>query len=285
MTCLGLLWGSFASLPLTAAADISKAEAQVSAIEQRLGGRLGVAVLETESGRHLEHRAHERFPMCSTFKLLAAAAVLHRVDLNQDQLTRFITYTRADLLEYAPVTKAHLDEGGMTLEALCAAAIQQSDNTAGNLLLSTIGGPEGFTRYARSLGDKDTRLDRTEPSLNSALPGDERDTTTGAAMLEDLRSLLLGEALAPAARDQLNRWLAGNETGGAMLRAGLPNDWKIGDKTGRGANGATNDIAILRPPGKQPILIAVYSVGSTAALVDRQKAIAEIGRLVAEVFK
>jgi beta-lactamase class A len=201
-----------------------------------------------EAGQRLEHRALERFPMCSTFKFLAAAAVLHRVDLKQDQLTRFITYTKADLLEYAPVTKAHVDEGGMMLGALCAAAIQQSDNTAGNLLLRAIGGPEGLTRYARSLGDKDTRLDRVEPFLNSAMPGDERDTTTPAAMLEDLRVLLAGDALTPAARDQLDAWLAGNETGVDMLRAGLPKDWKVGDKTGRGANGATNDIAILRPP-------------------------------------
>ncbi len=223
--------------------------------------------------------------MCSTFKLLAAAAVLHRVDLKQERLTRFVTYTRADLLEYAPVTKAHVDEGGMTLGGLCAAAIQRSDNTAGNLLLKAIGGPEGLTRYARSLGDKETRLDRIEPFLNSALPGDERDTTTPAAMVEDLRALLLGDALKPAARDQLDTWLAGNETGADLLRAGLPGDWKVGDKTGRGANGATNDIAILRPPGRQPILVAVYSVGSTASQAERQRAIAEVARLIAKAFK
>jgi len=285
MTCLGLLWESIVSLPSAAAADLSKAEAQVRAIEQKLGGRLGVALLDTGNGQRLEHRARERFPMCSTFKFLAAAAVLHRVDLKQDELTRFITYTKADLLEYAPVTKAHVDEGGMMLGALCAAAIQQSDNTAGNLLLRTIGGPEGLTRYARSLGDKDTRLDRVEPFLNSAMPGDERDTTTPAAMLEDLRVLLAGDALTPAARDQLDAWLAGNETGVDMLRAGLPKDWKVGDKTGRGANGATNDVAILRPSGRQPILVAVYSVGSTASSADRQQAIAEVGRLIAEMFQ
>ena len=264
---------------------MSKAEAQVKAIEQKLSGRLGVALLDTVSSQRFEHRAHERFPMCSTFKFLAAAAVLHRVDLKQDELARVISYTKADLLEYAPVTKVHVDEGGMMLGALCAAAIQQSDNTAGNLLLRTLGGPEGLTRYARSLGDKATRLDRIEPSLNSALLGDERDTTTPAAMLEDLRVLLLGEALTPAARDQLDAWLAGNETGADTLRAGLPKDWKVGDKTGRGANGATNDIAILRPPGRQPILVAVYSVGSTASLADRQQAIAEVGRLIVEMFQ
>jgi len=285
MACLTFVCGALGSLPSAAAADISKAEAQVSTIEVKLGGRLGIALLDLESGQRLEHRARERFPMCSTFKLLAAAAVLHRVDLKQDQLTRFVTYTKADLLEYAPVTKAHIDEGGMTLSALCDAAIQQSDNTAGNLLLKSIGGPAGLTRYARSLGDKETRLDRVEPALNSALPGDERDTTTPTAMVENLRALLLGDALTPAARDQLNSWLAGNETGGEMLRAGLPKDWNVGDKTGRGANGATNDIAILRPPGRQPTVVAVYSVGSTANATDRQNAIAEVGRLIAETFK
>jgi beta-lactamase class A len=279
-----LLLASFVSLFSADAAD-NRAETQLDLIEQKLGAKLGVAVLDVGSGQRLEHRAQERFPMCSTFKLLAAAAVLHRVDLKQERLTRFVTYTRADLLEYAPVTKAHVDEGGMTLGGLCAAAIQRSDNTAGNLLLKAIGGPEGLTRYARSLGDKETRLDRIEPFLNSALPGDERDTTTPAAMVEDLRALLLGDALKPAARDQLDTWLAGNETGADLLRAGLPGDWKVGDKTGRGANGATNDIAILRPPGRQPILVAVYSVGSTASQAERQRAIAEVARLIAKAFK
>ncbi len=188
--------------------------------------------------------------MCSTFKLLAAAAVLHRVDGNEEQLTRVIPYTTADLLEYAPITKEHVKEGGMTLAALCAAAVEYSDNTAANLLLQTIGGPEGFTRYARSLGDQKTRLDRLEPDLNSAVPGDERDTTTPAAMLANLRTLLLGDALSQQSRQLLDGWLAENKTGDELIRAGLPNDWKIGDKTGRGNDGATNDIAIIRPPGK-----------------------------------
>ena len=259
-------------------------EQQLQQVEQRTGGRIGVAALDTGSGRNIRHRAEERFPMCSTFKLLAAAAVLHQVDGGKDKLTRFIPYTKADLLEYAPVTRAHVDEGGMTLDALCAAALQLSDNTAANLLLKTIGGPEGLTRYARSLGDKDTRLDRTEPDLNSSAPGDERDTTTPAAMLGDLNVLLLGDALSPASREQLNRWLSGNSTGAGMIRAGVPKDWQVGDKTGRGANGATNDIAILRPPGKAPILLAVYSVGSAASLDARLGAIAQVARIVSDIL-
>jgi beta-lactamase class A len=260
------------------------AEKRIADIETRVGGRLGVAALETGSGRRLEHRASERFPMCSTFKLLAAAAVLHRVDQKQEQITRVIPYTKADLLEYAPVTTEHVKEGGMTLAALCAAALDYSDNTAGNLLLKAIGGPDALTRYARSLGDQETRLDRLEPYLNSAVSGDERDTTTPVAMLGDLRALLLGEALSPRSRDQLEAWLAGNKTGGEMLRAGLPNDWRIADKTGHGGAGSTNDIALIRPPGKAPILLAVYSVGSTASPKVPSAAIADVARIVAQTF-
>ena len=176
-------------------AGTDAAEKRVEAIEMRLGGRLGVTTLDTGNSRRLEHRASERFPMCSTFKLLAVAAVLHRVDEKAEQLTRFIPYTKAELLEYAPVTTERISEGGMTLAALCAAAVEESDNTAANLLLQTIGGPEGLTGYARSLGDERTRLDRLEPYLNSAVPGDERDTTTPEAMVATLRTLLLGDAL------------------------------------------------------------------------------------------
>ncbi len=187
--------------------------------------------------------------MCSTFKFLAAAAVLKRVDQGKENLQRFVRYGAKDILEYAPVTKAHLKDGGMTLGALCAAAIEQSDNTAGNLLLDAIGGPSGLTNFARKLGDNVTRLDRKEPELNSAIPGDERDTTTPTAMCSDMQRLLLSDVLSKSSRHLLEDWLRRNETGTLMIRAGVPKDWSVGDKTGRGANGATNDIAILRPPG------------------------------------
>ncbi len=258
--------------------------ARLAAIETRVGGRLGVAAIESSSGRKIEHHAQERFPLCSTFKFLAAAAVLHRVNENQDQLTRVVPYTEADLLEHAPVTREHVKDGGMTLSRLAAAAIIRSDNTAGNLLLRTIGGPAGLTRYARTLGDKKTRLDRIEPDLNSALPGDERDTTTPAATLGNMRALLIANALSDVSRALLDSWLAANQTGGDLIRAGVPNDWKVGDKTGRGGNGAINDIAILRPPGREPILLAIYLVGSTASAEVRQAAIADVARLVAETF-
>jgi len=256
----------------------------IEAIETRTGGRIGVAALDTGSGKRLDNRSQERFPMCSTFKFLAAAAVLKRVDEKQDQLDRFIRYDAKDILEYAPITKAHLKDGGMSLGALCAAAIEQSDNTAGNLLLDAIGGPAGVTNFARSIGDQITRLDRKEPELNSAIPGDERDTTSPAAICADIQRLLLGDVLSEPSRHQLEDSLQHNETGARMIRAGVPKSWSVGDKTGRCENGATNDIAILHPPDRAPILIAIYSIGSTASSDDRAAAIAETARVVVESF-
>ena len=255
---------------------------RIAAIETQVGGRIGMAALDTTNSKQVDYRADERFPMCSTFKFLAAAAVLKRVDEKKERLERFVPYGAKEILEYAPVTKEHLKDGGMTLSALCAAAIEQSDNTAGNLLFNAIGGPAGLTNFVRALGDRVTRLDRIEPELNSAIPGDERDTTTPAAICSDMQKLLLDDALSEASRRQLEDWLQHNETGGPMIRAGVPKNWIIGDKTGRGSNGTTNDIAIMRPPGRAPILLAIYSAGSTATANDRAAAIAEVAKIVAE---
>ena len=256
---------------------------RILSIEQRTGARIGVAALDTVSRKRLDYRSEERFPMCSTFKFLAAAAVLKRVDGGQEKLDRFVPYDAKDILEYAPVTKGHLKEGGMTLGALCAAAIEQSDNTAGNLLLDTIGGPTGLTNFARSIGDKMTRLDRKEPELNSASPRDERDTTTPVAMCADMQQLLLGNVLSESSRQQLENWLQHNQTGTLMIRAGVPKTWRtLGDKTGRCGNGATNDIAIVRPPAGAPILVAIYSMGSASSAEDRTAIVAEAARAVVE---
>ena len=255
---------------------------RILSIEKRTGARIGVAVLDTADGKRLDYRSEERFPMCSTFKFLAAAAVLKRIDEKQDQMDRFIRYDAKDILEYAPVTKAHLKDGGMLLAALCAAAIEQSDNTAGNLLLDRIGGPVGLTSFVRSIGDEMTRLDRKEPELNSAIPGDERDTTSPAAMCADMQRLLLGNVLSESSRNQLEHWLQHNETGTLMIRAGVPKTWTVGDKTGRCANGATNDVAIIRPPGHAPILVAIYFIGSTSSPDDRAATLAEVARVIVE---
>ena len=258
---------------------------RILSIEKRAGARIGVAALDTGSGKRLDHRSEERFPMCSTFKFLAAAAVLKRVDGEQEKLDRFISYGAKEILEYAPVTKAHLTDGGMTVGALCAAAIEQSDNTAGNLLLDTIGGPVGLTNFARSIGDETTRLDRKEPELNSAIPGDERDTASPAVICADIQRLLLGNVLSKSSRHQLEDWLQHNETGAQMIRASVPNTRTVGDKTGRCGNGATNDIAIIGSPGHAPILVAVYSIGTPAPADDRAAAIAEVARVVLEFLR
>ncbi|WP_306672509.1 class A beta-lactamase [Geothrix fuzhouensis] len=261
------------------------APARLAALEARAGGRLGVAVLDTGSGRRLDHRGGERFPLCSTFKVLLAGAVLARVDGGQEALNRRVPYGQADLLDYAPVTTAHVAEGGLGVGDLCAAAVEVSDNTAANLLLQTLGGPEAITTFARTLGDPVTRLDRTEPTLNTALPGDPRDTTTPSAMVDTLRVLLLGDALSPASRQRLEGWMVACTTGRNRLRAGLPADWAAGDKTGSGERGTVNDVAILRPPHRAPLLVAVYYTGSTASMDHRNAVLAEVGRILVSVFK
>ena len=201
---------------------LNLANKRLAEIEERQGGRLGVFVRDTGTGATIEHRGDERFPMCSTFKLLAAAAALKRVDEGAERLDRTIAFGPSDLLDYAPIAKAHVAEGAMTLADLCAAAIDWSDNTAANLVLQSIGGPPGFTHFARSLGDNVTRLDRNEPSLNEATPGDPRDTTSPRAMAADMHKVLLGDALSDASRRQLQTWLIGDKVGDKRLRAGLP---------------------------------------------------------------
>jgi beta-lactamase class A len=260
------------------------ANKQLAEIEARERGRLGVFVRDTGTGATIEHRADERFPTCSTFKLLAAAATLKRVDEGAQRLDRTIAFGTSDLLDYAPIAKAHVAQGGMTLADLCAAAIDWSDNTAANLVLQTIGGPAGFTQFARSLGDNVTRLDRNEPSLNESLPGDERDTTSPRAMAEDMRKVLLGDALSDSSRRQLQTWLINDKVGDKRLRAGLPPSWRIGDKTGSGDRGSTNTIAILWPPERAPIIATVYYTESSAPMDARNEIHKEIGALIAETF-
>jgi beta-lactamase class A len=254
---------------------------QLAALERRHGGRLGVAVLDVDSGRRINHRGEERFPMCSTFKWLAAAHVLSRVDHGEERLDRRVVFGKGDLVVYSPVTEKRVGAPGMTMAELCHAAITVSDNTAGNLLLASFGGPAGLTAFARSLGDTRTRLDRTEPELNEATPGDPRDTTTPAMMLADMRTLLLGDALSATSRKQLGDWLVANRTGDERLRAGFPSGWRVGDKTGTSGNGIANDVAIAWPPGRGPVLVAAYYDGRDATSDQRNAVLADVGRIVA----
>nr|AMP54146.1 classA [uncultured bacterium] len=253
---------------------------KLAEIEARLGARLGVAILDTQTGRHWEHRADERFPLCSTFKVLACGAILARADVGQEDLDRRIRFEASDVVTYSPVTQNRVGGEGMTLAELCEAAITQSDNTAGNLILESLGGPHSVTEFARSLGDSVTRLDRWETDLNEAKPGDPRDTTTPKAVLADLQSLILENVLSRQSREQLARWMVANKTGDAKLRAGLPDDWRIGDKTGGGDYGTMNDVAVIWPPDREPLIISVYMTESEASFDDRNAAVADIGRAV-----
>lgn len=281
---------SLPSLPAFAAArspDTLRLANRFAAIETGLGGRLGVAALDTGSGRGLRYRGSERFPMCSTHKFLTVAAILQQTDQGRLSLAERVPYGRADLLAYAPIAKQHIEAGFMSVEALCAAAIEWSDNTAANLLLRLLGGPAGWTRYARSLGDEVSRLDRIEPMMNAADPGDPRDTTTPEAMLGDLHAVLLGGALRPASRRRLEAWLTGSRITRTLLRADLPPGWRVGDKSGSGDHGTRNDIGFLQPPhaaSPTKILAAVYITGASAPLAARERAIAEIGRIIAETL-
>lgn len=232
--------------------------AAVAAAEAKSGGRLGVAVRDAGSGASFAHRGDERFPMCSTFKFLLATQALAEVDAGRLRLDATLPITQADLVAYSPVTKP-LVGGVASIAALCEAAVTLSDNTAANVLLKALGGPAALTAFLRRSGDPVTRLDRNEPTLNEGKSGDPRDTTTPLAMLEDLNRMVLGRVLTPASRDQLAAWLVANRTGDTRLRAGLPKDWRVGDKTGTGGRGiGINDIAVIWPPGRAPLLLTCY---------------------------
>ena len=255
----------------------------LAAIEASVGGRLGVFALDTGSGRTLAHRADERFAMCSTFKWVVAASVLARVDRGELTLAQRLAFGPADLLDYAPVAREHLGEGAIAVETAALAAVTVSDNTAANLLLAQVGGPAGLTAFVRQAGDTVTRLDRTEPTLNANDPGDPRDTTSPRAMVGLMKTVFCGDVLKSASRKRLIEMLVACETGKKRLRAGLPSDWTVGDKTGTGRNNAVNDLAIAIPPGRAPILVAVYMSEGRAdddgAL--HEEGHAAVGRLVA----
>jgi beta-lactamase class A len=267
-------------------ARAGETDARLKALEARLGGRAGLMVLDTGSGQQLTWRADERFAMCSSFKWLLATAVLAKTEQGALTLKQVISYSEKDLagLGVAPITRAHVKEGALSVETLCAAAVEESDNGAANLLLKQVGGPKGLTRYLRRIGDDTTRLDRNEPTLNENRPGDPRDTTTPSAMVKTMRKVLMGDALKPQSRDLLLDWLRNCKTGAKRLRAGLPADWQEGDKTGTGSRGATVDDAIIWPPKRAPILAAAYLSDSSKSVEEREAAMAEMGRLIAETF-
>lgn len=253
----------------------------VAHLEKRSGGRLGIALVDTGGGRRFGWRADERFPLCSTFKFLLVAAILARVDRGAERLDRHLQVRRGALLGNSPFAQSRAG-GTATLAELCEAAISVSDNEAANMLLATIGGPDGYTRFARAIGDHMSRLDRPEPMLGMARAGDLRDTTSPRAMAADFERVLLGRLLQPASTARLNAWLRATTTGTRRLLAGLPDEWSIGHKTGTGANGTSNDVAIIGPPRRPPLILAAYLTGSTLGDSGRDAILAGVARAVAE---
>jgi beta-lactamase class A len=257
-------------------------ESRLKEIEAGVKGRLGIAIIDTKTGRFFGQRELERFPLCSTFKVLAAAFVLDRVDKGEEKLDRRVVITKDDIVANSPVTQDHIGGEGMTIAELCEAAITRSDNTAANLLLKSFGGPEALTKYLRTLGDKATRVDRTEPALNDVPAGDFRDGTTPRAMAYLLQHILLGNVLAKPSETQLIDWMVANKTGDKRIRAGLPSGWNVADKTGT-CDGAASDIAVIWPPGRAPIVVIAYLADSPAPLEAREKALADVAKLAAEL--
>lgn len=252
-------------------------------IETTARGRLGVHIIDTANGREHGWRSDERFLMLSSFKLLASAFVLDRVDRGVEKLERRIRYRQQDLVSWSPVTERHIGGEGLSLAQLCEATITTSDNTAANLILASYGGPAALTTYVRGLGDTVTRHDRMEPMLNNRASGGEPlDTTSPRAMAHTVRTLLLGDALKPSSREQLLNWLLANTTGGKRLRAGVPAGWRMGEKTGT-ANDDANDIGIALPPQRAPIIVTAYLAESATDAATRETALASVGRLLAQV--
>lgn len=254
----------------------------VADYEHKTGGRAGFLAANLSTGHQLAWRANERFAMCSTFKASLAGLVLARVDAGRERLDRSIAFGDADMLSYAPVAKAHLADGAMTVQTMCEAAVELSDNTCANLLLRESGGPQALTAFWRNLGDHASRLDHDEPELNRTQPGNPHDTTTPAAMAHSLSRLATGDELSPPSRDLLVGWLVACRTGAKKLRAGLPPQWRAGDKTGNNGSDASGDVAVAWTPAGAPIVVAAYVQGGKPTARQQDDLFAALGHFVAQ---
>lgn len=245
--------------------------------ESSLQARVGLAVLDTADGQRWQYRADERFPMASTSKALICAALLAR---GQGAMKTAWLVQQESIQSYSPTTEKMVGEY-VPAAQLCAITMRNSDNTAANGVLEMLGGPAAVTSFVRTVGDSVTRLDRNEPTLNEARPGDPRDTTTPQAMVQTLHNLVLGDALEPHARERLIAWLRNNEVGGPLLRAGVPEDWTMADRTGAGGFGTRGVVAVIWPPKRAPLIAAVYVTETEAPMEDSNTAIAMIGKAIA----
>jgi beta-lactamase class A len=276
------LLGLALAAALAPEAQAATAAGALKAIKKRAGGRLGVHILDSQSGKRLTLDDDSRYAMASTFKLPLVASLLWQVDHGAFPLTHILPFDKTDLVANSPIIQKAVEQGvtELTVRDLCGAAVAYSDNAATNVLLKAMGGPDAFTKFMRSLGDETTRLDRMEPDLNSNLAGDERDTTTPHAMVESLLKIFTQNVLTLASRALLIDWMITSRTGVDRVRKGLPKSWQTGDKTGTGQNGAVNDLVVTWPPERRPILIAVYMSESKLDTAHLAAAHAEIGQIV-----
>lgn len=252
-------------------------------LESASGGRLGVSAINTANHAEIQYRQNERFPFCSTSKVMGVAAILQASTRKPNLLQQRIHYKKDDLVTYSPMTEQHLREG-MTVAALCEATLTTSDNTAMNLLMKILGGPQAVTAFARSIENYSFRLDRWEPDLNTAIPNDPRDATSPMAMRVSLQKLVLGHGLPAYQQTLLQSWLQKNTTGASRIRAGVPKTWLVGDKTGTGEYGTTNDIGIIYPPGCKPIVVAIYFTQGIKDAKPQEEVIASATKIVIEDF-
>lgn len=277
------------STPITLLADTQPTQPattiqqKLAALEASADGRIGIAAIDTANNTAIQYRADERFPLCSTSKLMGVAAVLKQSMKDNDLLNQKVTYTEKDIVSYSPITEKNLAKG-MTVSELCMATMTYSDNSAMNLLLKKIGGAGAVNTFARSVGDNKFRLDRPEPELNSAIPGDPRDTSTPAAMQKSLQQLGLGNVLAAAQQKQLQTWLKENTTGNSRIRAAVPKNWVVGDKTGTGEYGTTNDVGIIWPKNCPPIVVAIYFTQNKKEAKPKDDVIASATQLILKEF-
>ncbi|MER2515064.1 MAG: class A beta-lactamase [Candidatus Accumulibacter phosphatis] len=256
----------------------------VQAAENALQARVGMTVFDANTGTTWQYRGDERFPLNSTHKIFSCAALLAKVDGKSLSLDQSVSISKEMLVTYSPITEKSLSPQTMTFGEVCRAAVSYSDNTAANVVFDAIGGTTGFNSYMQSIGDDQTRLDRKEPELNDATPGDERDTTTPNDIVSSLRKILLGNGLSVSSRNVLTQWMLDDQVAGALLRASLPSNWKIADKTGAGGYGSRSIVAVIWPPSKQPVVVGIYVTQTKASLQASNEAIARIGAALKEAI-
>lgn len=263
--------------PPVRALDTARLVAVVQAEESALQARVGMAVFDADTGTTWHYRGDERFALNSTHKTFSCAALLAKVDGSSLSLDQRVSISKEMLVAYSPMTEKALAPRTMSFAEICHAAVSHSDNTAANVVFDAIGGADGFNAFMRSIGDAHTRLDRKEPDLNEAAPGDERDTTTPNAIVRSLRKILLGDRLSASSRAALTQWMLNDQVAAALLRSALPSDWRIADKTGAGGHGSRSIIAVIWPPSKPPVVVGIYITQTGASMEARDRAIARIG--------